>query len=176
MACQSGSRKENSSLFHIHCTKPSKCGKTNQSCLASNATPTLQSCTKRTGIRDQGINIKNAESLNTGAGCTSCSNHVLGIVARHTAVGASFASPSSGVHAQGSFVHVVIVDHFASEHRGSGLALAKQWSRVTPEVTAVGSDAVGERVAGTSGLRALTEPVSRSSKESVDPQERRPLL
>ena len=94
--------------------------------------------------------------------------HAFGVLASNAAVARSFAGPVASAHAHWGFVHIVIVDHLATEHRHPSLALAEERSRVTPKVTTIGDDTAGEGVAGSSCLGSIAETILRSCPKSVD--------
>lgn len=99
-------------------------------------------------------------------------NHALGVFVRYTAV--AFTRPTS-MHAERSFVHVIIVDYFTSQHRSTTLPLAKYRSGITPEVTAVGGHAARERIARPSCMWSIPKTVLGCGKEGIDSQKSRPL-
>lgn len=100
------------------------------------------------------------------------SYHAFGVLASNAAVAWSLAGPVASVHAHWGFVHIVIVDHLAAEHRRPSLALAEERSRVTPKVAAVGDDTAGEGVAGASRLGSIAETVLGGCPKSVDSEKR----
>ena len=103
-------------------------------------------------------------------------NHMLGILSRHAAVRWAFRGSASRMHTERGLIHVVIVDHLASEHGGPRFTFAKDGGRVTPEVATVGREAPGEGVPGSRGLRSLAESIPSGGKESINTQQRGPLL
>lgn len=94
--------------------------------------------------------------------------HAFGVLASNAAVARPLAGPVAGAHAHRGFVHIMIVDHLAAEHRHPSLALAEERSRVTPKVTTIGDDTAGEGVAGSSCLGSIAETILRSCPKSVD--------
>lgn len=99
-------------------------------------------------------------------------HHAFGVLASNAAVTRSVTGPVASVYAHWGFVHIVIVDHLAAEHRHPSLALAKERSRVTPKVTAVGDDTAGEGVPRAGRLRSVAETVLGGCPKSVDSEER----
>lgn len=123
--------------------------------------------------------MQNLESKKTNAnalGSQISLHHAFGILAGNAAVARSLVGPVAGVHAHWGFVHIMIIDHLATEHRRPSLALTKEWSRVTPKVAAVGDNTAGEGVAGASRLGSVAKAVLGGGPKSVDSEERRPLL
>lgn len=104
------------------------------------------------------------------------SNAMPWVFAGNTVIGSPTLSSSTSMHTHRILIHLVIIDDLTSQHSNAGLPFPKVRSRVTPEIAAVGENTPREWVLGPHGPGGITQSIPCCGKESVNPEERRPLL